>query len=367
MMRGEFESLGAIHSVVPGFCPKPVCWGAFRAAPGSFFSLSTCHERVAAPHDPAAFCAQLACLHTKSAPPAAAGAAALAAAITGASTASAAAMASAAAASAFSATAYGSTGIGCNGRGSFGFPVGTFFGDVLTEKMACATWEECFAALLRHMLQLDEDVNGADDALAQLREELLARVVPRLLRPLESGGRRVRPALCHGDLRAANAGSAECGAVMVFRPAALYAHNEFELGPWRSVRHGFDRRFLRAYLRLVPPSEPRADFDDRNALYALRHLAACSIRYPGSAKYRREIAAEMARLVDRFTPKPERAWYDADVRFCEDLLADDGTAEDDDRDGMAVPGATGPGDMPAGAGGSASVRGRPRRLVKPAR
>lgn len=360
MMRGEFESLGAIYSAVPGFCPKPVCWGAFRAAPGSFFSLSTCHERVAPPADPAAFCARLARLHTKSVPSSAtaSGAAALATTLAG-TTASSAAAAAAATASAATAA------------GSFGFPVRTFFGDVLTEKVACATWEECFAALLRHMLQLDEDVNGADDTLVQLREELLARVVPRLLRPLESGGRRLRPALCHGDLRAANAGSAECGAVMVFRPAALYAHNEFELGPWRALCHGFDRRFLRAYLRLVPPSEPRADFDDRNALYALRHLAACSIRYPGSAKYRHEIVAEMARLVDRFAPKPERAWYDADARFRDDLLADDGPTEDPDGDGdgdgVAVPAAAGPGDTPHGVGGGASARGRPRRLVKSAR
>ncbi|KAF8545130.1 Fructosamine kinase-domain-containing protein [Trichophaea hybrida] len=260
LMRGEFESLGAIHSVVPNFCPKPICWGTFRSICNTFFNLSMYHERVSPPKDTTAFCASLAKLHTRSSPP----------------------------------------------DSRFGFPVHTLLGEVLNEKIATETWEECFTAGLRHMLELDEEINGVDDTLVTRKEELIARVIPRLLRPLETGGRKIRPALVHGNLCAANAGEIDSGGVMVFRPAAVFAHNEFELGIWRAVRNGFDRRFLRAYLKLVPISEPKADFEDRNALYALRHLIAYSIRYPGSAKYRREIIVEMGRLVERFSPKPER-------------------------------------------------------------
>jgi protein-ribulosamine 3-kinase len=259
-MRGEFESLGAIYSVVPNFCPKPICWGTFRSTPNTFFNLSLYHERVSPPTDTTTFCNKLAKLHLRSASP----------------------------------------------DSRFGFPVHTYFGEVLNEKIATETWEECFTAGLRHMLNLDEEINGVDDTLVTRREELIARVIPRLLRPLETGGRKIRPALVHGNLCAANAGETDSGDVMVFRPAAVWAHNEVELGIWRAVRNGFDRRFLRAYLKLVPISEPKADFEDRNALYALRHLIACSIRYPGSAKYRREISVEMGRLLDRFTPRPDK-------------------------------------------------------------
>ena len=267
MMRGEFESLGAIHSVLPTFVPRPVSWGAFRSKPNTFYTLTTFHERAAPARDAAAFCAELAKLHTRSRAP----------------------------------------------DGRFGFPVATFFGEVLNERQACDSWEAAFTAGLRHILGLEEEVNGVDDALAAAREELIARVVPRLLRPLETAGRRLRPALVHGDLRLANAGVVEAdeggpaGRVMVFRPAAMYAHNEYELGLWRSARNGFDSRFLRTYLKLVPISEPKADFEDRNALYSLRHVVACSIRYPGSAKYRSCILEEMTRLVARFSPPPDRA------------------------------------------------------------
>jgi len=221
-------------------------------------------ERTSDPVDPTAFCTMLARLHTRSRSP----------------------------------------------DNRFGFPVATFFGEVLNEKMACETWEECFTACLRHMLALDEEINGVEEALVELREELIVRVVPRLLRPLETGGRKIKPALIHGDLCAANAGVADSAdgvgtCVMVWRPAALFAHNEFELGHWRAVRNGFDNRFLRAYLKMVPISEPKQDFEDRNALYALRHVIACSIRYPGSSKYRQAIIEEMGALVRRFSPGPE--------------------------------------------------------------
>jgi len=268
MMRGEFESLGAIHSVVPTFCPRPISWGAFKSKPNTYYSLSVYHERVSGPVDPTGFCTMLTRLHMRSRSP----------------------------------------------DNRFGFPVATFFGEVLNEKMACETWEECFTACLRHMLALDEGINGVDETLVELREELMVRVVPRLLRPLESGGRKIKPALIHGDLCAANAGEADSAdgvgsSVMVWRPAALFAHNEFELGHWRAVRNGFDSRFIRAYLKIVPISEPKQDFEDRNALYALRHVIACSIRYPGSAKYRQAIVKEMGALVSRFSPAPEAGLF----------------------------------------------------------
>lgn len=42
-----------------------------------------------------------------------------------------------------------------------------------------------------------------------------------------------------------------------------------ELGNWRPKRNGFDEEFFNAYHDFIPRSEPVADYDDRNALYAL--------------------------------------------------------------------------------------------------
>ncbi|KAI0895594.1 Fructosamine kinase-domain-containing protein [Annulohypoxylon nitens] len=79
---------------------------------------------------------------------------------------------------------------------------------------------------------------------------LFNRVIPRLLRPLESEGRIIQPSLVHGDL-------------------CFWAHNEYELGNWRPERNKFTRRYYQAYHSHIPKSEPQEDYDDRNALYSL--------------------------------------------------------------------------------------------------
>jgi hypothetical protein len=41
---------------------------------------------------------------------------------------------------------------------------------------------------------------GADTEFNSVAEEFFEKVVPRLLRPLQSGGRSIKPTLVHGDL-----------------------------------------------------------------------------------------------------------------------------------------------------------------------
>ena len=56
---------------------------------------------------------------------------------------------------------------------------------------------------------------------------LFRKVIPRLLRPLESGGRSISPSLVHGDLWYGNAGIInELGEGIVYDPASFWAHNE---------------------------------------------------------------------------------------------------------------------------------------------
>lgn len=39
MMRGEFESMSLLHSIVPDFVPKPHAWGSYHALPQFHFFL----------------------------------------------------------------------------------------------------------------------------------------------------------------------------------------------------------------------------------------------------------------------------------------------------------------------------------------
>ena len=56
---------------------------------------------------------------------------------------------------------------------------------------------------------------------------LFDQVIPRLLRPLGTEGRSIRPVLVHGDLWQGNvATNAETGVPTSFDPAVWWVHNE---------------------------------------------------------------------------------------------------------------------------------------------
>jgi protein-ribulosamine 3-kinase len=83
------------------------------------------------------------------------------------------------------------------------------------------------ARSLRCALDLETIARGQDPEIDQLIPGLFGRVVPRLLRPLESDGRKVKPSLVHEDLWYANAGvEAGTDRALVFDACCFYAHNE---------------------------------------------------------------------------------------------------------------------------------------------
>lgn len=59
------------------------------------------------------------------------------------------------------------------------------------------------------------------------------------------------------------------GGVVLFDSCAYWGHNEADLGTWRAARYGMGRPFFAEYHKLMDVSEPKEDWDDRNALYAL--------------------------------------------------------------------------------------------------
>lgn len=66
MMYGEFESMTALYSVMPSFCPMPIAWGTFKSDPNQHFFLCDFHEKDQDLPEMNKFSLMLAELHQKS-------------------------------------------------------------------------------------------------------------------------------------------------------------------------------------------------------------------------------------------------------------------------------------------------------------
>ncbi|KAG7290517.1 hypothetical protein NEMBOFW57_000520 [Staphylotrichum longicolle] len=123
-------------------------------------------------------------------------------------------------------------------------------------------WEDSWAVLFRkqlaHMIQLDEEKHGEWPEFKLVTQLVLDKVVPRLLEPLQSGGRSIKPCLVHGDLWDENtAADTATGEPFIFDAGSFYAHNEYEIGNWRAVRHRLSAAaYVQNYLREFPASAP---------------------------------------------------------------------------------------------------------------
>jgi protein-ribulosamine 3-kinase len=181
MMRGEYESMSTIYSVIPTFCPKPIAWGTYKSKPATYFFICQFVEMGQSPPPVEQFCASLASMHTN----------------------------------------------GTSPEGRFGFHMTTCNGNIPQDNTWCDSWEAFFAAGFRHMLNLYYEAKGKDEEISELSEPFFAKVIPRLLGPLEAEGRRVKPTLLHGDLWYGNTAVAiEADIPMVFDACCFYGHNE---------------------------------------------------------------------------------------------------------------------------------------------
>jgi fructosamine-3-kinase len=113
-----------------------------------------------------------------------------------------------------------------NGK-KFGFHVTTFNGVVPIVNDWCDTWEEYFARQLQSDIRWEQSIRGADPEFDAVADEFFQRVIPRLLRPLETGGRSIKPSLVHGDLWHGNAQiDMATQHLILFDSCCCYAHNE---------------------------------------------------------------------------------------------------------------------------------------------
>ncbi|CAP64472.1 uncharacterized protein PODANS_5_7620 [Podospora anserina S mat+] len=233
MVKVEFESMKAIHSVTPDFAPKPIAYGPYDSLPDTYFFLCEFREMVDDQlPEPEEFTRKLATLHQKSQSP----------------------------------------------TGKFGFHTTTYAGNLPQMVEWEDSWEVFFAKSLRHALDLEMQAKGPDPELDALVPILFETVIPRLLRPLETEGRSVKPSLVHGDLWYANSGvDVETEGSLIFDACCFYAHNEYEFGQWKPSCNRFDDKYVKAYHQRVNRSAPEEDYDGRIDLYKLRfntHVSA---------------------------------------------------------------------------------------------
>ena len=153
--------------------------------------------------------------------------------------------------------------------GKFGFHVTPFYGPPPMIVDWTDNWEYFWTREFRAGLQYAQKMRGENPELMEVAEEFIEKVVARLLRPLQTGGRTIKPSLCHGDLWDGNIQmDVDTQKPVVFDPCPFYGHHEMDLQCMRSPRYNIGRNFINEYVK-VGASEPREDFDDRNALYAM--------------------------------------------------------------------------------------------------
>lgn len=184
MVRGEYESMKAIHTILPEFAPQPIAHGTYETVPDIHYFLCEFRDMAEEMPDPHKFTARLAALHQNSKSP----------------------------------------------NGKFGFHTTTYAGNLPQMIDWEESWEKFFAKSLRWSLDLEIKAKGYDPEFDVLVPAIFDKVIPRLLRPLESHGRSVKPSLVHGDLWYANSGiDVDTDESLIFDACCFYAHNECTL------------------------------------------------------------------------------------------------------------------------------------------
>lgn len=78
--------------------------------------------------------------------------------------------------------------------GRFGFHIMTYNGNLPQLNQWTDTWEEYFTTNFKHFLKLERQASGPPSAeLEDLSQAMIDKVIPRLLRPMETSGRRIEP------------------------------------------------------------------------------------------------------------------------------------------------------------------------------
>ncbi|KAI1842338.1 hypothetical protein JX266_011506 [Neoarthrinium moseri] len=250
IVSGEYLGIGTLRDVIPDMVPELIGWGTYQETPDTHFLLSRFIEMTGDIPTVSNFPARVAELHKK----------------------------------------------GISPDGKFGFPHLLHGGMNPLPTPSCDTWEECFTEMIKFNMAKDEAMHGVDAEMTELEMAIVEKVIPRLLRPLN-----ITPRLVHGDLWDGNASVDKSnGRPVIFDPLCLYAHNEFELAPWKAARHEMTSEYVKEYTKHFRASEPVDDFEDRTLLYFLRFDLLSSSLYPGNLKFRQGCKETMRYLVGKY-------------------------------------------------------------------
>ncbi|KAK3903586.1 Fructosamine kinase-domain-containing protein [Staphylotrichum tortipilum] len=256
MLGGEFESAKVIHAVTPDFIPAPIGFGRFRTpSPATYFYMSEYVDMdVPAIPDPDEFGSRLARLHRGSQSP----------------------------------------------NGKFGFH---------------DTWAAFYRDMFLGVCALDMKRNGPWPEYERAIDQIVQKVIPRLLDNLLDQGQPIKPCIIHGDLWDGNVGLRKnTGASILFDAGSFYGHNEMELSTWRCEYTSvfWAKEYTEAYLRHYPAAEPAGEFEDRNRLYSLKGVINYSAGHTGS-QLRKTAYNNMCYLCEKYAPIEGIAKYDPRV------------------------------------------------------
>jgi protein-ribulosamine 3-kinase len=154
MAEGEYASMHALYSVAPDMIPKPLGWGTLEADPNGHFFLCEFVNLADEIPDPSSICKALADLHRRS--------------------------------------------IAMSPNGMFGFEVTTCNGTFPQDNKWNESWETFFAQQMRGAFEAEQEVHGISEDYQRLLPAFFEKVIPRLLRPLETGENSIKPVLIHG-------------------------------------------------------------------------------------------------------------------------------------------------------------------------
>lgn len=258
---GEYLSTQALHAVIPDNAPRPLAQGVLARDSSKHFLICEFVDMVEEMPPVAEFASVIAQLHKNSQSP----------------------------------------------NAKFGFDVPTSQ-SLQLENAWCDTWEEFFTRAFRGTVKLEQEIQGHNHELERLAQQTCEKVIPRLLRPMETNGRKLKPTLVHGDLWHGNVGiNLTTDQVVLYDCCAFYGHHEYDLGMFRAARYRTNKSHVRAYHKFIEASYPPEDHDDRNALYALRVDLEVSCGWAANKRMRRLAMEEMQKLIDKY-PDGYEGW-----------------------------------------------------------
>ncbi|KKA27220.1 hypothetical protein TD95_003332 [Thielaviopsis punctulata] len=242
MFQGEHYSLNAIASIVPTLCPRSLAYGPLRCYPGFFIVTDFMYMDGSIYPSGMTLAQKLATLHTTPAP-----------------------------------LPYGGS------SPAYGFPVTTCCGSTEQVNDWRYSWSDFFAECRLHAIANQLRSKGCEEPnLCDAIDAIAVKVVPRLLGEQTLKG--VYPVVVHGDLWSGNCGQGILhgqAEEVVFDPAGLYAHSEYDLGIMKMFG-GVGADFWQEYHQIVPKHEPQEEYEDRIQLYKLYHYLNHYLMFGGS-------------------------------------------------------------------------------------